>query len=181
MNEPFQSMHTLRRYAKPAAIPVLALLLIAAVWPAQDQPLEAVQPADSADRRAAHNPANASIPLVRQPRPVDLQAALSHDPFSVPDLLREPVPIEEPAPSVVDTADLPETVERDLEQERLAREAQAAELRRLSVSTILIGPQGASAVVDGTIVRQGDTLRNGSQVVAIDSKGVVLRMMPPVR
>lgn len=175
---------------KVAAIPVLALVLAALLWPTgPDDAPESATTLVEAPLQSARAHSNVAIaPPRREPLPpISLQSALQFNPFFRPAALTalwklpEPDPPPEPVALTPDPAFVPapepepEPVVPSLTPEERQQEA-VARVQLLEVSTVLLSARGNCALVGDRVIHPGDWLEEGVQVVAIDTTGLTVRV-----
>jgi len=178
---------------KIALIPVLGILLIGAVfWPANEENTSSGENSstnsDSAQPEAATNGSNAvetGTEAIRSPKVwprIALAEILSFDPFSLPKSFSSQLDADESASEVDPNqqAAVAETIATPDETDELERLDQLKEsLEQHTVSVIYYSEQGAVALINSKLVREGDLLVDGVRVLKIGPKGVIVEFEAP--
>ncbi|MDZ4685952.1 MAG: hypothetical protein SH850_12865 [Planctomycetaceae bacterium] len=159
---------------KVAVIPLLAVVLIAQMWPrGTDTPLPEVAAVDQGSSPAAVT-GNAAAPAhTSEPRhwpKTELAALLQHNPFEVPSALSPPPP-EKP---VSHNSEAVAQAFAKRQEEQAATSVVQLESKRVSI--VLMSPNGATAVVDSKVYRVNDFLEPGVQIAEIRPDAVILHV-----
>ncbi len=185
--------HDSSQRRKVALIPMLGIVLIGVVfWPANEENTSSGKNgstnSDSEALEAAALGSNAVATEAEANRSkkvwprIALAEILSFDPFSLP-LSFSSQPVADKSASDVDSdrqAATAKTAAAPDETDDLERLEQLKEsLERHTVSVIYYSEQGAVALIDSKLVREGDLLADGVRVLKIGPKGVIVEIEAP--